>query len=269
MQQFYLGDDWVIQPAGGQTGEAYIARSGEQKLFLKRNSSPFIAVLSAEGIVPRLLWTKRLENGDVVTAQRWLKGRELSRKEMKSGAVAELLQKIHRSDALLEMLKRLGKKALTPMALLERVNRKKQAFPIVPEVVENAYLFLQHSVSEISFTNRAVCHSDINHNNWLLNEEGHLYLIDWDNAVEADPVLDLSMLLHQYVDKSDWRNWLKSYGLKCTPDLQLRLQWYTIAQVLLSLFWYWKKGESRQAERIQNELSFLNHEAFAMDLTGS
>ena len=216
MQQFYLGDDWDIKPAGGQTGEAYIAWSGEQKLFLKRNSSPFIAVLSAEGIVPRLLWTKRLENGDVVTAQRWLKGRELRRNEMKSNAVAELLRKIHRSDALLEMLKRLGKSALTPMALLEKVDSIKRTFPFVPKVVETAVSFLQHSVAELSFADRAVCHSDINHNNWLLNEDGHLYLIDWDNAVEADPVLDLSMLLYQYIDKSEWSKWLKSYGLNCT-----------------------------------------------------
>jgi len=48
----YLGHEWEISPAGGATGEAFIARHDEQKLFLKRNSSPFLAVLSAEGIVP-------------------------------------------------------------------------------------------------------------------------------------------------------------------------------------------------------------------------
>jgi len=268
LQQLYLGDEWEIKPAGGQTGEAYFACSGEQKLFLKRNSSPFIAVLSAEGIVPRLLWTKRLETGDVVTAQRWLKGRELRRNEMKSSAVAQLLRKIHRSEALLGMLKRLGKKTLTPVALLERVANKKRAFPFISEVVENAFCFLQHSVDEISFTEHAVCHSDINHNNWLLNEEGHLYLIDWDNAVEADPVLDISMLLYQYVDKSDWRNWLKSYGLDCTPDLKLRLHWYSIAQILLLLFGFWKNGESSQAERLEKDLMFLNRDALSMRMTG-
>ncbi|MBX4383293.1 aminoglycoside phosphotransferase, partial [Mycobacterium tuberculosis] len=64
-----FGDDWRIIPAGGATGEAYYAQHDEQRLFLKRNSSPFLAVLSAEGIVPKLVWTKRMENGDVFTAQ--------------------------------------------------------------------------------------------------------------------------------------------------------------------------------------------------------
>lgn len=39
-------------PAGGATGDAYYAEHNGQQLFLKRNSSPFLAVLSAEGIVP-------------------------------------------------------------------------------------------------------------------------------------------------------------------------------------------------------------------------
>lgn len=82
----------------------------EKKLFLKRNSSPFLAVLSAEGIVPKLVWTKRMENGDVITAQQWLDGRELKPHDMGSEQVANLLRKIHRSQDLLEMLKRLGKK---------------------------------------------------------------------------------------------------------------------------------------------------------------
>ena len=34
-------------PAGGASGEAYMAEQDGQKLFLKRNSNPFIAALSA------------------------------------------------------------------------------------------------------------------------------------------------------------------------------------------------------------------------------
>ena len=69
-----LGEEWKVIPAGGATGDAYIAHNEQHKLFLKRNSSPFLAVLSAEGIVPKLLWTRRLTNGDVISAQKWLPG---------------------------------------------------------------------------------------------------------------------------------------------------------------------------------------------------
>ncbi|EDL62545.1 YtmP [Bacillus sp. SG-1] len=85
--------EWEIVPAGGATGEAFFARYQEQKLFLKRNSSPFLAVLSAEGIVPKLVWTKRIESGDVITAQHWLNGRELNPDEMEEERAAKLLKK--------------------------------------------------------------------------------------------------------------------------------------------------------------------------------
>ena len=32
---------WVIKPAGGVTGEAFLALHNNEKLFIKRNSSPF------------------------------------------------------------------------------------------------------------------------------------------------------------------------------------------------------------------------------------
>lgn len=82
LEQFYqLG--WTLDSAGGASGEAYMAEQDGQKLFLKRNSNPFIAALSAEGIVPKLVWTKRIETGEVVTAQHWKNGRELTFNEMR------------------------------------------------------------------------------------------------------------------------------------------------------------------------------------------
>jgi thiamine kinase-like enzyme len=255
-----LGDDWEIAPAGGQTGEAYIARSGKRKLFLKRNSSPFLAVLSAEGIVPRLLWTKRLENGDVITAQHWLNGRELKANEMKSEAVAQLLRRIHRSEALLAMLKRLGKKALTPNVILEKTSEQIKTASFQKRAAEEALSFLRETVGQVQFAPRVVCHGDVNHNNWLLDEDGNLYLIDWDNAIVADPVLDVGALLYEYVEKSGWRKWLERYGLEINAELQLRMHWYTTAQVVLFMLWHRERGERKEAERLNQRLLRLNRE---------
>lgn len=92
LEQFYqLG--WTLDSAGGASGEAYMAEQDGQKLFLKRNSNPFIAALSAEGIVPKLVWTKRIETGEVVTAQHWKNGRELEPDEMYQSRVAALLKR--------------------------------------------------------------------------------------------------------------------------------------------------------------------------------
>src|SRR5699024_10841279 len=108
-----LGEEWHISPAGGLTSDAYVAEKDNQRLFLKRNSSPLLAVLCAEGIVPKLVWTKRMENGDVITAQEWLEGKKLESKDMQHLQVADLLRKIHHSSELLHMLMRLGKKPVS------------------------------------------------------------------------------------------------------------------------------------------------------------
>lgn len=254
---FDFGKDWVISPAGGMTGEAYIAQSSNEKIFLKRNSSPFLAVLSAEGIVPKLLWTKRMENGDVVTAQRWLKGRVLNADEMKSKDVAELLYKIHSSKPLLNMLSRLGKEPVTPHLILRELKTKLESLQQTNQITI-ALQFLESVEDKVDYPDKVVCHSDINHNNWLLSQEGSLYLIDWEQAVIADPALDLAMVLYWYIEPTEWERWLENYGGSLTDSLKLRLHWYMIAHTLTFMLWYSNHEQHEEAACFGNDLANLN-----------
>ncbi|MFC0611335.1 phosphotransferase [Scopulibacillus daqui] len=255
--QFFDNDDWVISSAGGVTGEAYIAQSGNEKIFLKRNSSPFLAVLSAEGIVPKLLRTKRLENGDVVTFQKYLNGRELKASEMKSDKVARLLKKIHTSEPLVFMLSRLGKTPMTTESILKDCQKrysKRQKNP----AVEEALIFLKRSAGAAECPEKVVCHSDINHNNWILSEENQLYLVDWDQAVIADPALDLALLLYWYIDQDEWKDWLENYGQPLTDHLKLRMHWYMLSQTLLFMFWHQDHHQPKEALLYEKDLLKLN-----------
>lgn len=246
---YLFGQDWEIVPAGGATGEAFFAQHEEQKLFLKRNSSPFLAVLSAEGIVPKLVWTKRLENGDVITAQQWLNGRVLTSAEMNDELVAMHLRKIHRSEPLRGMLSRLGKSPLQPETILQMiVSDLGKEFLNVPSVKETLE-FLKKEVRQLDCEENVVCHSDINHNNWLLSDNNQLYLIDWDGAMIADPAIDLGLLLYLYIPKPEWETWLDHYGVKLTDDLKLRMKWYVLAQTLSSIQWHKDKGRFPEMKR--------------------
>ncbi|GKU84835.1 phosphotransferase family protein [Niallia sp. NCCP-28] len=244
-----LGQDWEITPAGGETGEAFFAQNNGQKLFLKRNSSPFLAVLSAEGIVPKLVWTKRFANGDVYTAQQWLIGREFSHSDMADERVAMLLKKIHTSKPLLEMLKRLGKTSLLPSMILAVINAELDEELLNNDTIVDSIHFLEANLQYIDNDNHVVCHCDVNHNNWLLSEDNQLYLIDWDGAMIADPAIDLGMLLHWYIPKENWEDWLIQYGFELTDNLLLRMKWYVIAQTLISIQWYKKKTRFKEMEK--------------------
>lgn len=242
-----LGQEWEISPAGGATGEAFIAVNGDQKLFLKRNSSPFLAVLSAEGIVPKLMWTKRMENGDVITAQHWHPGRELSQSEMNDDRVAKMLQKIHQSDPLLSMLKRIGKSPLRPESILTRIHTGLTTELTQIPTVDQGLLFLKKYFLLIKCDENVVCHCDVNHNNWLITEKDELFLIDWDGAVIADPAIDLGMLLYSYIPRTEWGLWLDRYGIKLDAGLEMRMKWHSISQALLLIQWY--NSKSRLEER--------------------
>lgn len=252
----YLGREWEITPAGGATGEAFIARHDEQKLFLKRNSSPFLAVLSAEGIVPKLIWTKRLENGDVITAQEWMNGRELTPAEMCEESVAELLQKIHQSTPLLNMLRRLGKTTQTPIQILASVKNSLDGELKEDKAIKETIHFLEQHVNDVKCDHYVVCHGDINHNNLLLCDEGNLYLVDWDEAIIADPAMDIGMLLYSYVEKDQWEQWLANYGLSLTPELRLRMKWFVLTQMIQTTALHKKKNRLADMNRCIEYLSF-------------
>lgn len=250
-----LGQEWEIVPAGGATGEAFFARHEDQELFLKRNSSPFLAVLSAEGIVPKLVWTKRLENGDVITAQQWLSGRELKPAEMNQDRVAKLLKKIHRSKPMLGMLKRLGKTPLQPEVLLQKAEEQLDSEVLALTEVQKTMGFLRQEAGNVHSEEKVVCHGDVNHNNWLLAENNQLYLIDWDGAMIADPAIDLGLMLYWYIAEDDWENWLAMYGKQLTDHLKLRMKWYVALQTLTSIQWHKNKCRFQEMDRW---IHFLN-----------
>jgi thiamine kinase-like enzyme len=250
-----LGQEWEIVPAGGLTGEAFYAKHEDQRLFLKRNSSPFLAVLSAEGIVPKLVWTKRLENGDVITAQQWLNGRELKPIEMTKERVANLLQKIHHSEPLLTMLRRLEKTPLLPENLFKMVMKQLDEDVLLLPEVKKSIDFLKKDQENVSSEMKVVCHGDVNHNNWLLAENNQLYLIDWDGAMIADPAIDLGLLLYWYIKEENWGDWLAMYGTKMTAHLKLRMKWYVVLQTLTSVQWHKNKSHFQEMNKW---VQFLN-----------
>lgn len=250
-----LSKEWDVTPAGGLTGDAYIAVNGESRLFLKRNSSPFLAVLSAEGIVPKLMWTKRLDNGDVITAQEWLDGRELKAEEMQRPDVAELLRKIHQSSELLHMLMRLGKKPVSPMSrMVEVMNRLNQLELKDYDEVNEALVYLNKLLPDERNLQHAVCHCDLNHNNLLLSKTDELYLIDWENAIIADPITDYGMVLNSYIPKKNWQEWLENYGVTMDETVLKNMYWHVLIDSLSFLAWHY---ERKEFNRVKERLSTL------------
>lgn len=241
---------WQLHPIGGNTGDAYMGIKDEEKLFLKRNSSPFLAALSSEGISPRLIWTKRIGNGDVLTAQEWCNGRNLEKGEMKSSRVVEILQKVHCSLSLKRMLERVGGIFITPQDLLVEYKKNLSADLNENTGLESVYEFLNKMKQEVSEeAEYCVCHGDMSRKNWLLSEEDHLYLVDWDSAVLADRAYDLGQLFGRYTEKNEWISWLEVYEKEWTESFKKRIQWYAMVTLLLDIKQAHKKKQFHKMKK--------------------
>lgn len=220
---FDLEPGWSLEPIGGTTGGAFMGVYAHEKFFLKRNASPFLAALSVEGITPKLIWTKRIVTGDVLTAQDWVNGKTLTRQQMNSPMVAQLLAKVHNSVLLRRMLRKVGGAPQTPSQLVDRYVAG------IPQALRQHPL-IQNTIAALNTLPGAapmrVCHGDLNHKNWLLSDSKQLYLVDWDQASLGDIAFDLSVVLINYVPRAQWDAWLRAYGTALTPALLQRITWY-------------------------------------------
>ncbi|MGX7107761.1 phosphotransferase family protein [Hutsoniella sourekii] len=237
-------DDWEFHPILGGSGESFMGVNQEEKLFFKRNISPFVTALSAKGITPRLMWTKRTYSGDTLTAQEWKEGRLLEKKEMEKAELIQLLYQVHHSEDLLDMLKRVGGKVYRPLDFLE------EYFQDLPPHLASNHLFnevvchLQDSVTEEFYqVDLSVCHGDLHHHNFIMEYNSqNLYLVDWEKVRISDYLSDLSYLLIQYFPPGHWTQWLTTYQADFQePKFYERIRWYSLINCLLLIKQYYQE----------------------------
>lgn len=226
---------WELHPIGGDTGQAYMAVRSNERVFLKRNSSPFLAVLSGEGIAPKLIWTKRAGNGDVLTAQEWLTGRTLQPEEMQSTAVIDLVRQIHQSENLLHMLQRIHGEVYTPQDFLQEYDTGLQTDLRTHQFLGKIHRYLEETVQYLEPCEQTVCHGDLDRRNFMMSKEDRLYLIDWEMVRLADPMSDITSILVEYLPVSGWKTWLDEYGIDVTSEVKARVEWYALINALLSI----------------------------------
>lgn len=258
---FGLSQDWEIKSAGGSTGNAFVGiHTQKEKVFLKRNTSPFLAALSAEEITPRLLWTKRLSNGDIITAQEWIEGWTLKKPEMLEAATAQLLAKVHSSNLLKNMLEKIGGSFVTPDQMLIALRQELSWQSQLPATVKTGLGWLEDHTLQVPISSYRVCHGDLNKKNWLRTKQFKLYLVDWDQAMLADPVYDLTTVLMNYIPFKKWGTWLKIYGLDLDTNLMQRIQWYAILQQIdqINNQFHQENGEAQTSIQKLNTLINVN-----------
>lgn len=248
------GTDQELQltPLRGNSGQAYMGTYPDgERIFVKLNTTPILAALAKEQIAPQLLWAKRMGNGDMMSAQEWLDGRILTKQDMNSKQVVQILVRMHRSKALVNQLLQLNFKIENPYDLL--VDWEKNA-PL--QLQENSYLQqvikeLKRSLPEFRSELATIVHGDVRHSNWVITTSGMIYLVDWDSVRLTDRMYDVAYILSHYIPRVRWQEWLALYGYKYNDKVMSKLYWYGQFSYLSQIL---KCFDSRDMEHVNQEI---------------
>lgn len=244
---FHNTEEWKITPLDGNTGQAYMGINKDEKIFFKRNTSPFLAALAAEGITPKLKWTQTTYSGDILTAQEWKEGSHLNKEDMGSQAVIGLIKSIHENESLLNLLVRAKAQRYYPQDLLMDYYHDLPISLQKHEYFHQVLSWLDQQIDQ-DFMNVdfVVCHGDLNHNNFLFTSEQELYLVDWDSVKIADPLFDITLLLCRYFQPSEWMDWFAAYEFKRTDSFYKRVKWYSLLACLIIIKQYFSEDRNYQ-----------------------
>ena len=242
--------DLTLTPLKGKSGQAYIGTyPNGDKIFVKINTTPILAALAKEQIAPQLLWAKRLGNGDMMSAQEWLDGRLLTRADMNSKQIIQVLLQMHKSKPLVNQLLQLNYKVETPLDLLLSWERSAPY-----QISENAYLQsvvaeMKRNLPDFKKDYATIVHGDVRHSNWVITTSGLVYLVDWDSVRLTDRMFDVAHILSHYIPEVRWKEWLTYYGYRYNETVLKKLYWYGQYAYLCQIAKYYENADLENVNR--------------------
>lgn len=231
---------------GGESGTAYRGIKDNQVVFIKRNATPFLAAVSLAGIAPKLLWTKRTIHGEVLTAQEWIHSKILDHFDMTQIDILEMIRYVHQSEKLSDFLKKMQSEPVKPIDLLNQYEHNLHNDLKTNHFLSQVFGYLSQYATTLHCQHYTVCHGDLNHRNFLIDNAHRLYLVDWETVRLCDPMSDIAAFLCQYVQLKDWLKWIEVYGMTITEELLKKLEWYALYFCLMDIKKAHFQGRSHQ-----------------------
>ena len=240
-----------MMPVKGGSGNAFVGESNNKRVFIKKNCSLFLTSVYLEGITPQVLWTKRTAEGDMLAAQPWINGHTLKPYEMNDSRIGEILRHLHQSEKLIEACKKLDNEVMFPADLLEQVLSKSSIFE-TNGFLSNVVVELSENLPELKEEEITVVHGDVNHKNWLVDDESDkVYLVDWDTVLLSSPLVDIAHVLTHYIKPENWEEWLHQAGYKTAKNknIEHELIWYGKLSFLRQISEYMAREQIKETEQ--------------------
>lgn len=239
-----------LQFIAGNSGKAFKGiRPDGTPVFVKYEMPPIVSALAREQITPPIISINREVGRGQRVEQEWLNGHTLSRQDMTSKQVRQILVRMHFSRLLLNQALQLNYRYQKPADLV-----KKWQNDAPNRLQKNSYI---QSVSGDLLTNlpnfnqetATFVHGDLHHKNWVKTTSGLIYLTDWETACLCDRMLDVAYMLTHYIPRISWESWLVAYGYKYNQTVLRKIYWYAQMSYLNQIAKYIENYDSEAANK--------------------
>ncbi|MFC4651531.1 phosphotransferase family protein [Lactococcus nasutitermitis] len=236
-------------PVRGGSGNAFTAQNNQERVFIKKNANPMLTSIYLEGITPRVLWTKRTAEGDMLSAQPWINGHTLIPEEMGDTQINQILSHLHKSKKLVDSYKKLGSHSVSPETLLKNIINGSDVLK-TNHFLSSVVAEMFEEIPPLSEEEVTVVHGDVNHNNWLVDDDTHrIYLVDWDTVFLSDPMVDMAYILSHYIRPVNWNRWLTYSGYQPRKNVMAKVIWYGKLSFLRQISDYFAQGKMREVNQ--------------------
>jgi thiamine kinase-like enzyme len=233
LQMHFHNRDWHFTLPHGWGHESYFAHGGERAYFVKLGVQVArYSIMAGMGLTPEVLAAGTLEDGTTLIVQPRIQGRTPTRRDYRTHLeqFARLISQVHDSAELQHSLPEVagGSYREAGNRSLRRIRHKwllhRVQVPEAADFVDASLAELERQVRQFTGAGLVASHNDICNVNWLLTDQGRLYLIDLDSIALDDPALDIGATLWWYVPEPLRRRFLEIAGHADEEQFPLRMQ---------------------------------------------
>ncbi|MCL4264687.1 MAG: phosphotransferase [Anaerolineae bacterium] len=220
-------------PSSGRGHETYIAQANADTYFIKLGAQvSYYQVLASLDLSPAVLMTNYLADGVSILVQPFIKGKHPSWRDFHQylEKIAAIINKVHHNPTIKKVLpvvpseqyKDVGMAKLT--CLRQKWVQYRSQMPEVADYVDATLAQLEQEVARFEGGGLIASHNDICNANWLISNEGKIYLVDLEAMARDDPAHDMGSLLWWYYPPELRQKFLQIAGYQYDEAFKKRMQ---------------------------------------------
>jgi thiamine kinase-like enzyme len=207
LREHFPSQAWEFSLPKGTGSETYFAQNNERSCFIKLGAqADRYQTLASLGLTPEVLAAGLLDDGTSILVQPFVAARTPTRRDYQIHLeqFATAIARVHSNPSIKKVLPRASSELYRELGLeaLARIRQKWSRYQAqVPQTagfIEESLELLGQQVQDFQGAGLVASHNDICNANWLIDPDGHLYLIDLDSMQWDDPAVDIGATLWWY-----------------------------------------------------------------------